>query len=177
MDKNIWRIILTELDWKILIKLSEIEFFNKIVNHETIWRNIFIKQFPEHIDMIENESWKNIKIIFKDLYINGAYFYVPTLINSDGSPWVKKENVCKEFVFEKYNMLLLRVKQEGCYIRTYEKYINYMSYDNFVKKYPSIFYNNLGKEVTVISPHGTLGLDDEIFLCSQIQLFQNEIKI
>lgn len=177
MDKNIWRIILIDLDWKILIKLSGIKFFNKIINHETIWINIFNKQFPEHINMIEDKNWKEIRNIFKDLWINGAYFYVPTLLNEDVSYPLDEKNICKKFIFEKHSMLLLRGKEEGSYIRTLEKYINYFEYTNFIKKYPSIFYNNLGKEITIISPHGIIGADDEIFICSEIEIFENGIEI
>lgn len=181
MDINIYRIILLKaLGWKELIKLTEIKQFYKIVNHSMIWRNIFEKQFPEHIDMIEDKTWQEIKNIFKDLWINGAYFYVPTLMTDNVVDnfyaFVNYEDIVNELKFIDYNMLLLRKKNCSEYKRTNEKYIAQVEYKTFRKQYPIIFYNNLRYNITLISAH-EIGEDNFIYVCSEIKLYDNSVEL
>ena len=180
MDNNIYRIILLKsLSWKELVKLTECKKFYQIVNHSSVWRNIFKQEFPEHMEMIENKNWEEIRNIFKDLWKNGAYFYVPTLIYDDGSYYIQNVNkdskIIKEFKFTEYSLLTLHEKTK--HKRTNEKWIAYLEYGIFIKKYPSIFYNNLRYNVTIISPYGSYEKDEKIFVCTEIKLFENSVEI
>ena len=180
MDNNIYRIILLKsLNWKELVKLTECKKFYNIVNHYVVWKNIFEKEFPEHIEMIQDKNWLGIKNIFKDLWINGTYFYTPTLIYEEDSSYYiegvnKNVKIVKEICFEGDSLLILHEKTD--HKRTNEKYIAYLEYKTFIKKYPSIFYNNLKYNVTIIYPHGKT-VSDFIFVCTEIKLFEDSIEL
>jgi len=186
MDINIYRIILLKsLSWKELIKLTECKKFYQIVNCYSVWVNIFKKKFPDHMEMIQNKKWEEIKDIFKDLWINGSYFYAPTLIDPiDNSFIIENVNnykIIKEIKIDKENRIvnLLTLHEKTKHKRTNEKWIARIEYGVFIKKYPSIFYNNLKYNVTIIFPYGknSIGKDENIFVCTEIKLFENSVEI
>lgn len=79
LNNDIWKLILLHLDIKNIRNILLVKYFKTITDHQAFWIQLFIREFPEHEDMIFNDngtylSGENIKEKFIDLYTNGAYF-------------------------------------------------------------------------------------------------------